>query len=207
MIEDNSEHITILYSSSGKVTEVKNKTTGLSKVKYYYDETDIRIKKEGYDNSGNIIKTTYYVFGASLNAIYEDKHDGNGTKQKEVPIYGGGRIGVAYKDVNQDIDHYSYELTDHLGNVRAVIRDDGTVTYYADYYPFGWTMPERNGGDAYRYTYQGQEKDPETGWEAFELRMYDGRVGRWMTTDPYSEFHSPYLAMGNNPVSTIDPDG
>jgi hypothetical protein len=28
-----------------------------------------------------------------------------------------------------------------------------------------------------------------------------------MSPDPYGEFHSPYLAMGNNPVSTIDPDG
>jgi RHS repeat-associated protein len=45
-------------------------------------------------------------------------------------------------------------------------------------------MPGRNQQGDYRYAYQGQEKDPETGWEAFELRMYDGRVGRWMTTDP-----------------------
>ena len=37
--------------------------------------------------------------------------------------------------------------------------------------------------------------------------MYDGRVGRWMTTDPYSQYHLPYLAMGNNPISRIDPDG
>jgi hypothetical protein len=37
--------------------------------------------------------------------------------------------------------------------------------------------------------------------------MYDGRVGRWMTTDPYSQYHSPYLAMGNNPIRMIDPDG
>jgi hypothetical protein len=37
--------------------------------------------------------------------------------------------------------------------------------------------------------------------------MYDGRVGRWMTTDPYSQYHSPYLAMGNNPIGNIDPDG
>ena len=59
----------------------------------------------------------------------------------------------------------------------------------------------------YRYAYQGQEKDPETGWEAFELRMYDGRVGRWMTMDPYNQFHSPYLAMGNDPIKMIDPDG
>jgi RHS repeat-associated protein len=68
-------------------------------------------------------------------------------------------------------------------------------------------MSGRNQQGDYRYAYQGQEKDPETGWEAFELRMYDGRVGRWMTTDPYSQYHSPYLAMGNNPISNIDPDG
>ena len=92
------------------------------------------------------------------------------------------------------------------------IQDDGAVTYYADYFPFGWTLPGRNSGDAYLYAYQGQEKDGETGWEAFVpiaigIRMYDGRVGRWMTTDPYSQYHSPYLAMGNNPISLIDPDG
>ena len=28
-----------------------------------------------------------------------------------------------------------------------------------------------------------------------------------MTTDPYREFHSPYLAMGNNWINKIDPDG
>jgi|GEM_PF-2275697 hypothetical protein len=43
--------------------------------------------------------------------------------------------------------------------------------------------------------------------EAFQLRLWDGRIGRWLSPDPYGEFHSPYLGMGNNPVSTIDPDG
>ena len=28
-----------------------------------------------------------------------------------------------------------------------------------------------------------------------------------MTTDPFGQYHSPYLAMGNNPVNTIDPNG
>jgi RHS repeat-associated protein len=63
------------------------------------------------------------------------------------------------------------------------------------------------GGELYRYAFQGQEKDPETGKEAFQLRLWDSRIGRWLTTDPAGEFHSPYLGMGNNPISNIDPDG
>ncbi len=70
-------------------------------------------------------------------------------------------------------------------------------------------MPDRRITDAnaYRYAYQGQEKDPETGKEAFELRLWDGRIGRWLTTDPYGQYFSPYLGMGNNPISRIDPNG
>ncbi|BDW93462.1 hypothetical protein MACH07_22940 [Flagellimonas marinaquae] len=82
---------------------------------------------------------------------------------------------------------------------------------YTDYYPFGMPMPNRNLEDAnnYRYGYQGQfaEEDKETGLNAFELRMYDSRIGRWTSPDPYGQFHSPYIGMGNNPISYADPDG
>ena len=43
--------------------------------------------------------------------------------------------------------------------------------------------------------------------EAFQLRLWDGRIGRWLSIDPAGEFHCPYLGMGNNPVNAIDPDG
>ncbi len=76
-----------------------------------------------------------------------------------------------------------------------------------DYYSFGMPMPNRNIEGQYRYAYQGQEKDPETGMEAFELRLWDGRIGRWLTTDPYGQHFSPYMGMGNNPIRLIDPDG
>lgn len=105
-----------------------------------------------------------------------------------------------------------YQLTDHLGNVRAVIAKQGTnavaLVGATDYYPFGMAMPNRIfGANGYRYQFQGQEKDPETGKEAFQLRLWDGRIGRWLTTDPYGQYASPYLGMGNNPISRIDPDG
>ncbi len=68
-------------------------------------------------------------------------------------------------------------------------------------------MPGRDLKGDYRYAYQGQEKDTETGKEAFELRLWDSRIGRWLTTDPYGQFNSPYLGMGNNPITMVDPDG
>ena len=111
----------------------------------------------------------------------------------------------------------TYEVTDHLGNVRAVVglsdNPQPCKTYSllnaTDYYPFGWPMPGRtlSSGQDYRFAYQGQEKDPKTGEEAFELRSWDGRLGRWTSIDPYKVHASPYLGMGNNPVSLIDPDG
>lgn len=61
----------------------------------------------------------------------------------------------------------------------------------------------------YRYGYQGEypEKDPETGMEAFELRLWDNRIGRWLKTDPYGQYASPFLGMGNDPINGIDKDG
>src|SRR5690554_639841 len=37
--------------------------------------------------------------------------------------------------------------------------------------------------------------------------FYDPQVGRWFTPDPADQFHNPFLAMGNNPVMYVDPDG
>ena len=82
---------------------------------------------------------------------------------------------------------------------------------YADYYPFGMVMPNRflSSTKEYRFGYQGQfaEKDAETGLDQFELREYDPRIGRWLVPDPYSQHWSPYMAMGNNPINLVDPDG
>ncbi len=80
-----------------------------------------------------------------------------------------------------------------------------------DYYPGGMTMPGRKtvGGELYRYGYQGEfaETDPETGKPMFQLRLYDPRINRWLSPDPAGQYASPYLAMGNNWINKVDPDG
>ncbi|TRX46297.1 hypothetical protein FNH22_31175 [Fulvivirga sp. M361] len=68
---------------------------------------------------------------------------------------------------------------------------------------------KRNFGQYYRWGFQGQfaEEDSETGWNSFELRMYDPVISRWTSLDPYNQYWSPYMSMGNNPVNRVDPDG
>ncbi len=80
----------------------------------------------------------------------------------------------------------------------------------SDYFPFGLPMEGREiTQEAYRWGYQGQhsEKDSVTGWNQFQLRMYDARFGRWLSPDPYGQFASPYVGMGNMPNMGTDPDG
>ena len=61
--------------------------------------------------------------------------------------------------------------------------------------------------ETYRFGFQGQELDSETGWNSFQLRMNDPETARWLSIDPYNQFASPYVSMGNNPINGIDPDG
>lgn len=67
---------------------------------------------------------------------------------------------------------------------------------------------------SYAHTFQGQEKDDEIKGSGnsldFGARMYDCRLGRWLSIDPYSneyKSYSVYTAMVNNPIINIDVEG
>ncbi|MFZ6011480.1 MAG: RHS repeat-associated core domain-containing protein, partial [Bacteroidota bacterium] len=84
------------------------------------------------------------------------------------------------------------------------------VTQATDYGSWGDILREQKTDESvYRFGYQGQfsERDLETGWSHFELREYDAIIGRWTVTDPYGEYWSPYIGMGNDPINLNDPNG
>ena len=92
----------------------------------------------------------------------------------------------------------------------AVEHSTTGVLYAADHMPFGLKMSGRTiERTDYRKGFQGEwsEEEEETGELAFQLRMYSPVLGRWLSPDPMRQHASPYLGMGNNPVSGIDPDG
>jgi RHS repeat-associated protein len=125
----------------------------------------------------------------------------------------------------------SYELSDHLGNVAVVVGDrrlavdsntDLAVDFFEaevlsarDFYPFGMVMPERSfSTQAYRYGFNGKGFDSEWKGEGnsydYGFRVYDARLGRFLSVDPLSHDYSgisTFAFVLNTPIQAIDPDG
>ena len=174
------------------------------------------------------------------------------TQLIEHPIYGSARLGERKPNggilmnpttypaptpyATRVMGQKSYELNDHLGNVRVVVSDiresdvnttTGTpntlrasLAAYYNYYPFGMMQPGRhNPGNStasggYRFGYNGKEKDDngELGLTNYDygFRIYNPAIGRFLSLDPLARefpWWSPYHFAGNTPIKAVDLDG
>ena len=147
------------------------------------------------NNTGYTVTQTDYIG----NIIYEN------TSQKMI-LTPEGYYDCASK-------RYCYYLKDHLGSVRVVLQDDGTILEKNHYYPSGMRLPEStNNSAALPFRYGGKELESMNG-----LNQYDFGARRrftWApittTPDPLCEKYysiSPYSWCENNPVNAIDPMG
>ncbi len=123
-----------------------------------------------------------------------------------------------------------YELSNHLGNVLAVVSDrrakascaDTLVRGYwadvlstSDYYPFGMGMVERGDDGGYRYGFNGKEKDGEGmggGGSTYDygFRIYNPGLGKFLSVDPLTTsfpYLTPFQFSSNSPISSVDLDG
>lgn len=119
-----------------------------------------------------------------------------------------------------------YELPDARGNVMAVVTDkkiqrssNGTtidsyepdIASATDYAPFGGALPGRSyQPDKYRYGFNGKENDNEVNQQDYGMRIYDPRLGRFLSVDPIAKDYpelTPYQFASNTPIQAIDLDG
>jgi len=126
-----------------------------------------------------------------------------------------------------------FELSNHLSSVLSTVSDkrfgvsydDSTVVYFNpdvvsanDYYPFGMLEPGRqyaqNMLGNYRYGFNGKEQDNEVKGVGnqidYGMRMYDPRVGRFLSVDPQMKlfpWNSPYSYAEGDVLRSIDMDG
>ncbi|MBL4708994.1 MAG: RHS repeat-associated core domain-containing protein, partial [Flavobacteriales bacterium] len=217
MIGDVEENNYLTYNSTNMPLSIySNSAKTTLKSSLLYDERGQRLLKRGYTpnfqtGGSDLSSTQYYLRDVSGNlmAILNKSEETEITEIEHV-LYGATQLGYYSKGTSKS----RYQLTDHLGNIRVTIggtkvNADVELLSMQDYYPFGSKMPGRSitASSFYKQGYQGQAEDAETGFNAFELRLYDARIGGWLSPDPYKQHHSPYMAMSNNPLSFIDPDG
>ena len=205
--------------------------------------------KRKHTQKGMITMTHYYVYadkGTLLatysrqecvpNTVYLDEHTLYGSKRLGVRNYPGvgqsNRVSLDNEEVpnnqilyKREIFSKHYEVSDHLGNVRAVIGDTKwdagggifrpNVITYSNYYPFGMAQPGRNLNSAdYKFGYNGKEKDDEIKGSGnsydYGFRMYDPRVAKFLSIDPLAAeypWYTPFQFAGNTPIQAIDLDG
>ncbi|WP_257667406.1 RHS repeat domain-containing protein [Parapedobacter tibetensis] len=171
--------------------------TGMS-ISYMYDALGIKLRKTSTISGSTTIRN--YLEGIEYNGNAIDLiHTGEGIAL---------RSGSSYV--------YQFNLTDHLGNVRATIKRSGSnvqVLQQDDYYPFGSLKTPRAlvSSPENKYLYNGKERQDELGGQYdYGARFYDPVIGRWGAVDPLAEMYSsftPYTYVGNNPILYYDPNG
>jgi RHS repeat-associated protein len=174
-------------------------------IEYIYDANGVKLSRKVYDTSTWTPTTTITEYAG--NYVYENS---------SLKFFNHSE-GYVEPDGSGGYD-YIYQYKDHLGNIRLNYKNTGTtsapilqIQEENNYYPFGLKHKGYNNAPLtnHPYKYQGQELNESLDYNMyeFELRHYDAAIGRFVTTDPYEQFMSPYLAMGNNPVVSFDPDG
>ncbi len=235
LIKDVQEEIdSIQWTVTGKVHKVvRTATSTKPNLEFEYDANGQRIIKKVIRKDGSIA-ATYYLRDASGNVmtVYEyNSVSDNAPNLAEQYLYGSSRIGVSTPGAgastttqgtvlgSRGFGLKSYELSDHLGNVRTTLSDyrrlaAGIVNSATDYYPFGMIIANRQytSANIYRYGFQSQEhEDDLTGGDyEFGCRINDSRIGRFLSVDPISDLfphNSPYAFGENRVIDGIELEG
>ena len=208
------------YDYNGNVTNEPHKQLGIEnnmmnlpyiinwnglnrKINYFYTFNGEKLRKT-VENSGTITKVDYCG-----PFVYETASGVRSLKYFVTPY---GRVIK-----NGSTWEYEYNLTDHLGNVRVVIKKGtnglASIVQQKGYYAFGMEISQFSPGtNTSKNWYNGKELQDDFGlyWYDYGARFYDPGLGRWHSVDPLAEKYyqsSPYSYTLNNPVNFIDPDG
>ncbi len=155
---------------------------------YRYDAFDRRIgKDEDDDGNGTVDRSTTWVYDGEHIALEFTEESGSGGAELSHRYLHGPVVDmiladeqVATTSANGDV---YWPLTDHLGSVRDVIDNEGTVVNHVVYDSFGNRISESSTVD-FLFGYTGRDWDEDVGLQYNRARWYDPAVGRWMSEDP-----------------------
>ena len=101
-----------------------------------------------------------------------------------------------------------FYTTDHLGSVRELVDDAGTVQAQYRYSTYGERTKETGNLDS-DWGYAGLWHHTPSGLDLATYRLYDAANKRWISRDPLGEGvdYNLYRYCGNDPINFVDPMG
>lgn len=120
-----------------------------------------------------------------------------------MPAYGQLQQGEGYPE--SGVLYFQTDLVD--SNV-LVTDENGHLSSTIGYLPYGEIDQQRSSGpDNFRPKFSSKEYDFGSELYYFGARYLHPVLGRFMQPDPVLQYSSPYVYVGNDPLSMIDPNG
>jgi RHS repeat-associated protein len=187
----------------------KTITQGTGTITFAYNGDEQRIRKTTPDQETLYFGDLYERMTDLMSGVAEHRYYVH-SPERAVAIVtrGGTEPGTRYLHV------------EHLGSVDVLTREDGTIAEQRSYDPFGqrrdpvWGQPPpMSFTSKTTQGFTGHESDDEVGLVNMKGRIFDPKVGRFLTTDPivsaplFGQSWNPYSYVVNNPLNYVDPSG
>jgi RHS repeat-associated protein len=184
-------------------------TQGGTVVTFGYDGDEKRIRKTTPEAETLYFADWYERVTQMGSGVTEHRHYIHSPERVVAIVTRGGPApGVLYVHV------------DHLGSVDALTDGTGAVAERRSYDAFGqrrnpqWGEPPPGPfGQKTTLGFTGHESDTELGLVNMKGRVFDPKLGRFLTPDPviadlyFAQSLNPYSYVLNNPLTFVDPSG
>ena len=208
-----------LYDACGNMTAAW--AQGIQSIGYNILNLPQQVVRTGTD--AQTVRILYSADGVKLKRTVNSQSDPHPTSTRTYlgPLIMEGSLPsmllvevgyVTFQSVGGNIAGvYHFFVTDHQGNIRAIVDENGSIEKIYHYDPYGEVVYESfSDGPVNNYKYSGKEWDDKQKAYDFSARMYMPDIARFSTMDPLCEQdpgRSPYLYCAGNPVNLVDPDG
>jgi RHS repeat-associated protein len=172
--------------------------TETRKTEFLYNGEGSRVGKKEFIN-GVLQTNVRYLYGDT--GVLQERSADGGTVLKTYTAL--GEI-----DSSTTPPTPRYFTRDHLGSVREVVAQNGTLLARYDYKPYGKRLQVSGTYEAAK-GYTGHDYHVGSDLILTRYRAYDPNTGRWLSPDPIKEAGGMnlYRYVGNDPVNATDPLG
>lgn len=230
--EGNLERRQLLADPDYYVTYAWDHRNRLTKVERHDGTTQPEVIAYRYNAAGDLVYRSYVTVGATQVEHYlvesgqrtlTFEQDGDVKRRYQYGPTGEVLFDQVFDEAGNPNLQAQYDLLmplgDHQHSTRVVVAhvQNAAIQVYQslDYAPFGAITAVRNSlgqpASSHEHTtafaFQGMVYDVEAGHYQTAARVYDPRLGRFLSEDPIQDGTNWYMAFGNDPVNYADPSG